>query len=85
MRLQSIFELTLVLDSEKFNKLLNRAGSISEYSGSNKYVDDTMISKGIRENRIQFVGYGYSKPIATNDTEEGRAMNRRTEFTIIGF
>ena len=50
-----------------------------------KAVFDYLISKGIREDRMRHAGYGYSKPIAPNDTEEGRAMNRRTEFTIIGF
>ena len=50
-----------------------------------KAVFDYLISKGIRADRLQFAGYGYSKPIASNDTEEGRAMNRRTEFSIIGF
>jgi len=50
-----------------------------------KAVFDYLISKGIREDRMRYVGYGYSKPIVPNDTEEGRAMNRRTEFKIIGF
>ncbi|OQA05909.1 MAG: Outer membrane porin F precursor [Bacteroidetes bacterium ADurb.Bin397] len=32
--------------------------------------------------RLTFKGYGDSSPVATNDTEEGRALNRRTEFLI---
>lgn len=39
-------------------------------------------SKGVDGKRISSKGYGETKPIASNDTEEGRAQNRRTEFLI---
>jgi len=39
--------------------------------------------EGINGNRIEVSGYGDSKPIATNETDEGRKQNRRVEFTII--
>lgn len=39
--------------------------------------------ENINPERLQTAGYGASKPIATNETEEGRAHNRRTEFKII--
>lgn len=45
---------------------------------------DYLISKGIAPSRLEYKGYGESKPIDTNDTEAGRANNRRTEFKIIG-
>ena len=63
--------------SEEHNLTLseNRAKAVFNY----------LVSKGIREDRMRFSGYGYSVPIAPNDTEEGRALNRRTEFKIIGF
>lgn len=40
-------------------------------------------SKGINPSRLEYKGYGFASPIATNDTEQGRKMNRRTEFKII--
>lgn len=46
-------------------------------------VVDYMISKGINKNRLIAKGYGESLSIATNDTEEGRQINRRTEFKIL--
>lgn len=46
-------------------------------------VVDYLTSKGINKSRIIAVGYGKSKPIASNDTEEGRALNRRVEFVIL--
>jgi outer membrane protein OmpA-like peptidoglycan-associated protein len=42
-----------------------------------------ILSKGIAENRIQSHGYGETKPVVDNDTEENRQLNRRVEFTII--
>lgn len=42
-----------------------------------------LISKGIDKKRLEAVGYGSSKPIADNNTEEGRRKNRRTEFEVI--
>ncbi len=41
-----------------------------------------LISKGISESRLKYRGYGPDKPIASNETEYGRAKNRRTEFFI---
>ncbi|MBV4358168.1 OmpA family protein [Pinibacter aurantiacus] len=40
-------------------------------------------SKGIKEDRLSSKGFGATQPIATNDTEEGKAQNRRTELTVI--
>jgi outer membrane protein OmpA-like peptidoglycan-associated protein len=41
-----------------------------------------LVSKGISANRIAGKGYGGSKPIASNETEESRILNRRVEFII---
>jgi len=38
---------------------------------------------GVDPERIQTDGWGDEKPIASNDTEEGRARNRRTELIVV--
>jgi len=50
-----------------------------------KSVRDYMVTAGIPSARIQSKGYGELNPVATNDTDEGRKTNRRTEFIIIEF
>lgn len=47
-------------------------------------VVDYLISKGVDKKRLKYKGYGETLPIATNDTEEGKAENRRTEFRVVG-
>ncbi len=42
-----------------------------------------LIKQGVDENRITVKGWGFSKPIATNKTKEGRAKNRRVEIVIM--
>jgi outer membrane protein OmpA-like peptidoglycan-associated protein len=49
-----------------------------------KAVADYLVSKGIDAKRLSWKGYGETKAVADNKTEEGRALNRRTEFTIVG-
>ncbi|MBK8547116.1 MAG: PD40 domain-containing protein [Saprospiraceae bacterium] len=51
---------------------LNRANSVKK----------ALVEKGIKETRIQVDGKGQSVPVDTNNTQEGRKNNRRTEFTI---
>jgi len=41
-----------------------------------------LLNKGIEANRLAAKGFGASKPVAKNDTEEGRAKNRRTDAVI---
>jgi outer membrane protein OmpA-like peptidoglycan-associated protein/tetratricopeptide (TPR) repeat protein len=49
-----------------------------------KSVVDYLGSKGVDIKRLTFKGFGETKPVADNNTEAGRAQNRRTEFVIIG-
>ncbi len=60
------------IGSEKYNLDLSkkRAEAIKAY----------LVGKGIEKSRITSIGYGFSRPIAGNDTKEGRALNRRAEL-----
>lgn len=59
----------------EYNQTLsvNRAQSVVSY----------LARQGVADQRMQAVGYGQSQPIATNDTPEGRAQNRRVEILIL--
>lgn len=61
--------------TEEYNKDLsrNRAREVYQY----------LVDKGIDKQRLTYKGYGEEEPIATNESEQGRARNRRTEFKII--
>ncbi len=61
--------------SNQANQVLseNRARSVYQY----------LVANGIDASRLSFKGYGEPQPVATNDTDEGRGRNRRTEFKII--
>jgi outer membrane protein OmpA-like peptidoglycan-associated protein len=52
---------------------LERANSVRAY----------LIRKGIAPERLTTAGFGAEKPLATNDTPEGRQQNRRVEFHIL--
>jgi len=61
--------------SEAYNKKLSlrRAQAVVNY----------LVSKGVDPARLKAEGYGSSMPIASNDTPEGRAKNRRVQFVVI--
>jgi len=60
---------------EKKNQLLSEERA--------KAVVDYLISKKINKNRLFYKGFGSSKPLTSNNTEEGRQKNRRVEFTKV--
>ncbi|SKB55492.1 Outer membrane protein OmpA [Parapedobacter luteus] len=73
---------TLIVDghtdatgTETYNQWLSekRAESVKKYA----------VEKGLDETRITTNGYGQSKPVAPNNTKEGRQRNRRVEVTIV--
>jgi NitT/TauT family transport system substrate-binding protein len=51
----------------------NRADAVARY----------LVTKGFERNKFEIVGSGPDRPIASNDTDEGRAKNRRTDFEVI--
>jgi outer membrane protein OmpA-like peptidoglycan-associated protein len=66
---------TDAVGSDAANQQLSedRANSVREY----------LIRKGVRIDKIEAVGYGEAVPVATNDTDEGRQLNRRVEFKVL--
>ncbi len=61
--------------SDAYNEALSqrRAQSVADYLGS----------RGVARARMGIRGYGESQPMASNDTEEGRAQNRRVEIKVV--
>jgi len=58
---------------------INQALSIKRADSIRNY----LVSKEIDHQRLKISGYGETKPVASNKTKKGRAMNRRVEFNII--
>jgi outer membrane protein OmpA-like peptidoglycan-associated protein len=50
-----------------------------------KAVVDFLLTRGIAPDRLTFKGYGLTEPIDSNDSEAGRARNRRTEIKVVGY
>lgn len=61
--------------SAQYNQTLSESRS--------KSVVEYLISKGIAKERLEYKGYGLTQPIAPNESDEGRQLNRRTEFKIL--
>jgi outer membrane protein OmpA-like peptidoglycan-associated protein len=59
---------------EEANKILSEQRA--------KAVMDHLISRGVEASRLESVGYGLTRPVADNSTDEGRAKNRRVELVI---
>lgn len=92
---ESFVELNKVVDLLKTNPSVEiEISGHTDSKGSDDYnlnlsqgrsqsVVDYLISQGIESYRLSAQGYGETKPIDSNDTEEGRANNRRVEFTVL--
>jgi outer membrane protein OmpA-like peptidoglycan-associated protein len=48
-----------------------------------KSVFDAIVARGVEASRLRYRGFGFSRPISNNETPEGQAKNRRTEFVVL--
>jgi len=77
----------------QYPNTLVRVEGHTDSRGTNEYNQDLsnrraaavktlLVQRGVAESRIEAVGFGETMPVATNDTEAGRARNRRVEIKI---
>ncbi|QOI97373.1 MAG: OmpA family protein [Flammeovirgaceae bacterium] len=95
LKKESYEELAKVIDFLKRNPTVEiEIAGHTDSKGSDEYnqrlsqgrtqaVVDYLVSQGISARRLVAMGYGESKPVDTNETEGGRAKNRRVEFTVL--
>jgi len=95
LKKESFVELNTVVDFLKLNPTVEiEISGHTDNKGSDDYnttlsqgrsqeVVNYIVSQGIERSRLSAHGYGESKPIDSNDSEEGRANNRRVEFTVV--
>lgn len=95
LREESIIELTKLFDLLNNNReLIIEVGGHTDSSGSTEHnqllsenraaaVRDFLVEMGISDDKILIKGYGESKPVSENVSEEGKRRNRRTEIKII--
>jgi outer membrane protein OmpA-like peptidoglycan-associated protein len=63
--------------SDSYNQMLSQQRA--------QAVSNVLVSDGVQPVRIDTVGYGESRPIASNNTEQGRQQNRRVELTLLPY
>lgn len=70
-----VYGHTDLTGSDAFNQRLSeqRASAVANY----------LISRGVSSSRIETQGFGETQPIASNDTDSGRSLNRRVEIKIV--
>jgi OOP family OmpA-OmpF porin len=73
---------TTILISGHTDNTGNEEQNIALSEARAQSVADYLASKGISKSRINYMGFGSSNPVATNDTHEGKRQNRRVEFFI---
>lgn len=93
---QSEIELEILINFlENNSNLIIEIGGHTDNVGSPDYnqtlsenrakaVYDYLLKNGVNHERLSYKGYGEILAISSNETNEGRALNRRTEFKIIG-
>jgi len=82
-KLKDVQKLELVLvtghtdpiGTQAYNQKLSERRAVS--------VKDYLESKGIKATRLTAMGYGEAQPVASNDTDAGRALNRRVELIVL--
>lgn len=90
----SYVELDKLVDYLEHNRVNIEIAGHTDNQGSDEYNDrlsmerakavyDYLVQHGVAADRLSYRGYGKRHPIADNETEEGRAANRRTEFRIV--
>lgn len=65
----------------------NRADEAARQAISQRHADalrQTLIACGLPERRLETIGYADARPLAPNDTELGRQLNRRIELVVLG-
>jgi outer membrane protein OmpA-like peptidoglycan-associated protein len=72
-----------VLISGHTDNVGNPSDNLKLSTGRAVAVVNYLLSKGIRNERLSFKGFGETKPIADNKTEAGRTLNRRTELSVL--
>lgn len=84
--------VTMVL--KEYDKTVIEVAGHTDSSGSDQYnqslserraqsVAGYLASHGVKSQRLITVGAGETRPVASNDTEQGRAANRRVELTVV--
>ena len=92
---RSYSELNKLVDLMKlYPAMVIRINGHTDSDGGDKYNDGLSIKRAvaveaylqkseIHKSRLSVIGYGLHKPVASNDTSDGKQLNRRVEFTII--
>ncbi|MCB9096648.1 MAG: OmpA family protein [Arcobacter sp.] len=79
-------------DNKEFNTVITGHASKDRTSASYNQklsekranaIKDLLVANGVESSRIQAIGKGFDEPIASNDTAEGQALNRRIEAELI--
>ena len=61
----------------------NNAANLTLSTGRAESVKQYLVEKGVNASRVECKGFGDTRPVASNDTEEGRTKNRGVEFVVI--